>query len=108
MYVAITRAQDHLFMSYAKSRLQRWQIKNNPVSRFVDELPEHLVKMYDLSGASGYVPEKSKNWDEWDRVAHKLFWSWRIMEVWDQVCIVKFDNPKFGLRKMNGKRLKSS
>lgn len=107
MYVAITRAQDHLFLSYANSRQQRWQIKYNPTSRFVDEIPEYLVKKYDLSWGWSYHDESASNdRDEGDRVAHKLFWPWRILEVREKICIVKFDNAKFGVRKLEGRWLK--
>lgn len=48
MYVAITRAQDHLFFSYANSRMTRGQTKMNPPSRFLDEISMDLLKKYDL------------------------------------------------------------
>jgi len=107
MYVAITRAQDHLFLSYAASRMQRGQLKYNPPSRFVDEIPENLVKKYTMANASAYQSKKqAKTRDEWARVAHKLFWPWTILEVRDRICIVRFDNPKFNVRKLEGKWLK--
>ncbi len=106
MYVAITRAKDHLFLSYAASRMQRGQLKYNPPSRFIDEIPEHLVKKYTMANAGAYEAKQTKHWDEWDRVAHKLFGPWTILEVRDRICIVKFDNPKFNVRKLEGKRLK--
>ena len=53
MYVAITRAKDHLFLSYASSRKQRGQIKYNQPSRFLEELPADLVKNYDLARSAG-------------------------------------------------------
>gem|GEM_PF-5958255 len=65
MYVAITRAQDHLFLSYAASRMQRGQLKYNPPSRFVDEIPENLVKKYTMANASAYQSKKqAKTRDE--------------------------------------------
>jgi DNA helicase-2/ATP-dependent DNA helicase PcrA len=48
MYVGITRAENHLFLSHAHSRMQRGQTKMNPPSRFLAELPEDLIKRYDL------------------------------------------------------------
>jgi DNA helicase-2/ATP-dependent DNA helicase PcrA len=48
MYVAITRAEDHLFFSYANSRLTWGQTKQNPPSRFLDEIAPDLLKKYDL------------------------------------------------------------
>lgn len=101
MYVAITRAEDHVFLSYAHSRMQRWQTKMNPPSRFIDELPPDLIKKYDL--AWGWATPTRNAWpiiDEWDTVKHKLFWPWYVLEVWNNLAIVKFYNPKFGVRKI--------
>ncbi len=42
-YVGITRAKEHLFMTYAKRRLFFGQRTMNTVSRFVLELPEHVI-----------------------------------------------------------------
>ena len=49
MYVAITRAKDALFISHANSRMTRGQAKMNPVSRFLQEIPNDLLKFYDLT-----------------------------------------------------------
>jgi DNA helicase-2/ATP-dependent DNA helicase PcrA len=53
MYVAVTRAKDHLFISNAYSRRQRGQMTYNPPSRFLKELPEDITKVYDLTGNYG-------------------------------------------------------
>jgi len=47
-YVAITRAKEKLFLSYANRRMQFGSIKNNKRSRFLDEVPNKL--MYFESG----------------------------------------------------------
>ena len=98
MYVAVTRAKDVLFLSYAHSRMTWWQVKNNPPSRFLAELPANLVKSYDLSWWLGGEPVS--NISEWDMVRHKLFGIGYVMEVWNNMAIVKFQNPKFWLRKV--------
>ncbi len=98
MYVAITRAKDHLFLSYAHSRQQRWQIKYNPPSRFIEEIPQELLKRYDL--AQSTRKPKGPSFEENNIISHKLFWAGKILELrWD-VAIVRFDNPKFGVRKL--------
>ncbi len=99
MYVAITRAEDHLFFSYANSRMTRWQTKMNPPSRFLDEVSQELIKKYDLGWWSWFREEESIV-SEWDIVKHKLFWTWYVLEVWKWLAIVKFHNPKFGVRKI--------
>lgn len=99
MYVAVTRAKDVLFLSYANERMTWWQFKNNPPSRFLSELPANLVKSYDLSWWWLWQ-ERVSPISEWDYVKHKLFWNWYVMEVWNWMAIVKFQNPKFWLRKV--------
>lgn len=43
-YVGITRAKEKLFLTYAKRRLFFGQRTTNTVSRFILELPEHVIK----------------------------------------------------------------
>lgn len=109
MYVALTRAKDHLFLSHANSRRQRWQLKYNEPSRFIEELPEELVKKFDFAWGGNNT---SNSWiyvwptySEWDQVFHKLFGEWEIVEVRSNMVVVRFWNPKFGLRKMDAKFL---
>ncbi|GHW02832.1 DNA helicase [candidate division SR1 bacterium] len=98
MYVAITRAKDILFLSSAQSRMTRGQTKNNPPSRFISELPTDLVKLYDLSG--GLEKESGPVINEGDTVKHKLFGTGYVFELRNNMAVVKFHNPKFGLRKV--------
>ncbi len=44
MYVAITRARDRLYLSYAAQRMLHGQMRYGIVSRFVDEIPAPLCK----------------------------------------------------------------
>jgi DNA helicase II / ATP-dependent DNA helicase PcrA len=111
MYVAVTRAKDHLFLSYANSRMTWWQTRNNPPSRFIWEIPDELLKHYDLwSGGSGlgWGTKKEETFDinEWDTVNHKLFGNGYVLEIWNNLAIVKFYNPKFGVRKIEMRFLK--
>lgn len=43
MYVAMTRARDVLYLSYARTRMQRGQIESNMPSVFLSELPRAVV-----------------------------------------------------------------
>jgi hypothetical protein len=70
----------------------------NPPSRFLDELPTDLVKNYDL--AAGTERESWPQVNEGDTVKHKLFGTGYVLEVRNNMAIVKFHNPKFGLRKV--------
>jgi len=44
MYVAITRARTRLYLSFAQTRLLHGQTRYNVASRFVDEIPQELLK----------------------------------------------------------------
>lgn len=66
MYVAITRAQQRLYLTYAQSRMLHGQIHRNVPSRFVSEIPDNLLKKLssDVSShssefASGYAKASS-------------------------------------------------
>lgn len=43
-YVGITRAKEKLYLTYTRRRLYFGQIVNNPISRFIYELPEEVLK----------------------------------------------------------------
>ncbi len=44
MYVAITRARTRLYLSFAQTRLLHGQTRYNVASRFIEEVPEGLLK----------------------------------------------------------------
>lgn len=44
MYVAVTRARRRLYLSYAQSRMLHGQVRYGIPSRFLDEIPEELLK----------------------------------------------------------------
>ena len=98
MYVAITRAEDHLFFSYANSRLTWGQTKQNPPSRFLSEISAELLKTYDLGKGNKHQAEPDIH--EGDIVKHKLFGTGYVLEIRNGLAIVKCHNPKFGVRKI--------
>jgi DNA helicase-2/ATP-dependent DNA helicase PcrA len=51
-YVAITRAQERLYLSHAWSRTLYGGTQYNPPSRFLDEIPERLVEAHEQKRAS--------------------------------------------------------
>jgi len=85
-YVGITRAKNNLFLTYAESRKQYGQLKYNPVSRFIEEIPEHLTTSFN----SPTVVKQKPNFSPWDRVKHKLFWVGEVLEVFQDKVIVRF------------------
>lgn len=59
MYVAITRAREQLFLSHAQQRMLHGQIRYHLRSRFLDELPEEVLKF--LTPKRSHVA--SQGWD---------------------------------------------
>jgi len=51
-YVALTRAQERLYLTHAWSRTLYGGTQYNPPSRFLDEIPERLVKAIEQRRAS--------------------------------------------------------
>ncbi|MDC0423428.1 UvrD-helicase domain-containing protein [Methylophilaceae bacterium] len=49
MYVAVTRARSKLYLSLAQSRMTYGQPRYNLPSRFLDEIPEELIKRINFS-----------------------------------------------------------
>jgi DNA helicase-2/ATP-dependent DNA helicase PcrA len=43
-YVGMTRAKDKLYLTYARRRLYFGQRSNNPISRFIADIPEELLE----------------------------------------------------------------
>jgi len=65
-YVGITRAKERLFLTFAVRRLYFGTYGNNPVSRFVEDIPEKLIEW---KGREIQIePEKNKKvrYDKWD------------------------------------------
>jgi len=62
MYVAITRARMRLYLSHAQTRLLHGQTRYNVASRFIDEIPESVVKR--LSSAPRYERLDDLAWRE--------------------------------------------
>jgi ATP-dependent DNA helicase UvrD/PcrA len=62
MYVAITRARRHLYLSFAQSRMLHGQTRYNIASRFLNEIPEHCLKWLQSApqqDVNPYQPEHS-------------------------------------------------
>lgn len=55
MYVGMTRAREHLIICNAFSRFTFGQLVEQAPSRFLDELPQHLIHKIDLDNAPRYM-----------------------------------------------------
>lgn len=68
-YVAITRAQKHLTISYARQRMLYGRTNAALPSRFLKEIPEHItVKRGGYVSREGYYPRSSFSYTSPDRV----------------------------------------
>jgi len=60
MYVAVTRARQRLYLSFAQTRMLHGQTRYNLPSRFLDEVPDELVKwLTPRAGAGGFTASDS-------------------------------------------------
>jgi len=85
-YVWITRAKNNLFLTHAESRRQFWQLQYNQPSRFIEEIPMELITSFNSSIAN----KPNFNFQAWDKVKHKIFGLWEVMEVFSDKVIVRF------------------
>lgn len=60
-YVAITRAQDRLFLSYANSRVKFGSIQYNDVSRFIEEVGLNNLDMSQAKLPNAKTPQRFDN-----------------------------------------------
>lgn len=72
MYVAMTRAKEKLYLSYARQRLFFGQRNNGSPSRFLSEIPENLVETV-RNRTPAYV----------DRGRKKESNGWRVVSEWE-------------------------
>ena len=95
MYVAITRAEEQLYLTHASSRTIYGKTQMNKRSRFLDEIPEDLLDSYNVSTRPSYkskdnnsatsifqqpkrrsvrpTPNQDVNFNIGDKVQHKSF-----------------------------------
>ena len=91
-YVGITRARDRLFLTNAVSRLLYGYERNNPASRFLQEIPRELLE----------VPEqevvKSYTFYQGDKVRHKKFGVGIVSSMIENEQIAVIDFERAGIR----------
>ena len=61
MYVAVTRARQRLYLSHAQSRMLHGQVRYGIPSRFLDEIPDALLKH--LNSRQVQKPSMANNYD---------------------------------------------
>lgn len=104
-YVALTRARQQLYLTHTRSRLYFGNRTENPISRFITDLPDDLVTYHDAS----FVPKRSNTYFEsfsepetqepymagvelttGDKVRHEIFGIGTVVDADDFLIVVKF------------------
>ena len=89
MYVAVTRARQRLYLTYAQTRMLHGQMRYGAVSRFVSEIPDSLFKWLTppqrSMGFGGFTPRK----DLWGDVREHG-------QSYAQSQVVREPSPNFG------------
>lgn len=67
MYVAITRARERLYLSFAQSRMLHGQVRYHIRSRFFDELPEGALKWLTPASMSYGAQRRQSSESAWGR-----------------------------------------
>ena len=107
-YVAYTRAKQKLFLTHTDSRAYFGTVNSNPVSRFVTDIPEHLLEIETPSSRdpwSGW--EKSSGDDhssqikttnlslkKGDMVRHPAFGTGIIVDLNDDTILIDFSGGR--------------
>src|SRR5262249_46625302 len=89
MYVAITRARRQLYLSHAQTRLLHGQTRYNIASRFLREIPDHLIRPVSMVRKTGFartvtaigIPSPASPWRIGQDVVHPRFGAGVIVSV---------------------------
>ncbi len=102
-YVGMTRAKELLYLTYATKRLYYGSVKSFPPSRFLEEIPSHLVERVGKGAAS--PPEEAEDtssFSKGDVVYHPRFGKGRVVGVTpgSSFLKVKVRFYKYGVKTM--------
>ncbi len=113
MYVGITRAREKLFLSYALSRMIYGDFQSNNPSRFLEEIPEHLIERFPerLSQTFRSLEKKQEddqpayNFDDvelevGDHIMHKIWGEGSVISIQGNMLTVIFQDPSIGTKKI--------
>jgi DNA helicase-2/ATP-dependent DNA helicase PcrA len=94
-YVGITRAMEKVYLTFARRRMLFGNVHTNLPSRFLAEIPGHLVTGYDkvLSGDAAEIEEEKMGgyFSEGDIVEHSEFGEGVVLEADGDEVLVDFD-----------------
>jgi DNA helicase-2/ATP-dependent DNA helicase PcrA len=98
-YVAITRARKRVYMTLAESRLFYGGIQKNPPSRFLADIPEHLISNYYKRTENEKTKEVPKEkirgyFNIGDKVVHEDFGEGKVIDMDDDDLKVDFSGER--------------
>jgi DNA helicase-2/ATP-dependent DNA helicase PcrA len=95
-YVGITRARERLYFTLANSRMLYGRTMNNSPSRFLADIPSHLITGYEniLTSKVEVVPEERIGGylKVGDQVEHEDFGTGEVTDIEDDEITVNFEN----------------
>jgi len=78
MYVAVTRARQRLYLSHAQSRMLHGQVRYGIPSRFLDEIPEELLKRLNATASPGRMAQADITQNHAPRPRQKDALPWKV------------------------------
>lgn len=110
-YVALTRAKQRLYLVHAESRTYFGSRQSNLVSRFVEDIPHHLVERKAFAGKEDWIDSASDDsWDDspnvavsvqpGDRVKHEYFGVGKVVSVNNGYVKINF-GPVYGVKELS-------
>jgi len=78
MYVAVTRARQRLYLSHAQSRMLHGQVRYGIPSRFLDEIPEELLKRLNATASPGRMAQADAYQNHTPTASQKDALPWKI------------------------------
>jgi len=78
MYVAVTRARQRLYLSHAQSRMLHGQVRYGIPSRFLDEIPEELLKRLNATASPGRMAQADAYQNHTPAASQKDALPWKI------------------------------
>ncbi len=104
MYVGLTRAKEKVYLLFTKERTIFGSTQMNPPSRFLDEIPQHLVENHNTKPLLDPLLSKERKQKEkklfmdGDRVKHPDFGEGIVVSIKDDIATVAF--RKVGIKKL--------
>jgi len=108
MYVGVTRAKEKVYLLFTSERNIYGSTQINVPSRFLNDIPEHLIENSQISKTEFKIPsndEKTKlknnvpKFKDGDQVKHETFGEGRIISTQGDILTVAF--KKVGLKKIS-------